>query len=411
MPVRAWLLALALWLGCTAAATAQTLTVTSALSASGDGSSFPVEAVPLAVALPDDWARTRPGSAGPVWYRIGFLAPGVREGGELLALYIEHVCTNLEVYLNGQRVHSGGRMARPLTHNCNHPQLVSLPAALLGPALNTLDIKVAGHALAEVGSRQRAGGMSDLVLGPQSQLAARHARQTALQVAAPQAVGATLVLMGGFLFVLGFINRRESHLAYFGALTVGWAIVDSRLWLRTLPFDNAVAEFLLCTTLAVIALAAVQFLLRYAGWRHRWIDIALPVQCALVPLSLVLAGPARLYPVASFWYALLALQVMAAAAFHLRRQWSLRRRSFWLMAALLAGVTVTGAIEFGAQKLGLRTPASLWAQVILPVMFVLLGLRLVQQHGRALQDAEQGKAHLEARVREATAEIEHNFRQ
>ncbi|MDP3084162.1 MAG: ATP-binding protein, partial [Rubrivivax sp.] len=47
----------------------------------------------------------------------------------------------------------------------------------------------------------------------------------------------------------------------------------------------------------------------------------------------------------------------------------------------------------------------------LPVMFVLLGLRLVQQHGRALQDAEQGKAHLEARVREATAEIEHNFRQ
>jgi two-component system sensor histidine kinase UhpB len=42
---------------------------------------------------------------------------------------------------------------------------------------------------------------------------------------------------------------------------------------------------------------------------------------------------------------------------------------------------------------------------------VLMGLRLVQQHGRALQQAEAGKAQLEQRVREATAEIERNFRQ
>jgi len=46
-----------------------------------------------------------------------------------------------------------------------------------------------------------------------------------------------------------------------------------------------------------------------------------------------------------------------------------------------------------------------------PVIFVLVGLRLVQQHGRALHHAEQGKAQLEQRVREATAEIERNFRQ
>ena len=35
----------------------------------------------------------------------------------------------------------------------------------------------------------------------------------------------------------------------------------------------------------------------------------------------------------------------------------------------------------------------------------------MQQHGRALQRAEQGRAELEQRVREATAEIERNFRQ
>jgi signal transduction histidine kinase len=48
---------------------------------------------------------------------------------------------------------------------------------------------------------------------------------------------------------------------------------------------------------------------------------------------------------------------------------------------------------------------------VVPITFVLVGLRLVQQHGRALHHAEQGKAQLEQRVREATAEIERNFRQ
>ena len=385
--------------------------VTSALTAEGDGTSFPVGVPTLPVTLPDDWARTRPGAGGPVWYRIAFQAVGVRERGDLLAIYIEHVCTNLEVYLNGQLVHSGGRMAEPLTHNCNHPQLIALPASMIAPGLNALDIKVAGHPLAEVGSRQRAGGLAALDIGPQSVLAARHARQTALNVAAPQAVSATLLLMGGFMFVLGFINRRESHLAYFGALCVGWAIIDTRLWLRTLPVDNAVAEFLLCTMLGFITLAAVQFLLRYAQWRHRWIDIALPLQCALMPLSLVIAGPQRLYPMASFWYALLAMQVMAAAVFYLKHQWRSKASSFWLMAGLLSVVTAAGAIEFIAQKMGLRSVVSQLAQIVTPVMFVLVGLRLVQQQGRALQTAEASRAQLELRVREATAEIERNFRQ
>ena len=81
-------------------------------------------------------------------------------------------------------------MDEPITQNCNHPQLVSLPAALIGPGLNTLDIKVVGYALQRVASRQRAGGLSALEIGPQSLLAPKHARQVALQVAVPQAVSA-----------------------------------------------------------------------------------------------------------------------------------------------------------------------------------------------------------------------------
>ncbi len=392
-------------------AQAQVLVFKEALVVEGGGPRFPLDRPAQRLALPDEWARTRPGHAGPVWYRLEFSDVVPRAAGELLALYAEHVCSSWTVLLNGHLVASIGPPDEPVARNCNQPHLISLPAALFRTGTNVLDIQVAGLPLGFVGSRHRAGALSAVELGPQAVLAARHDRQTAIGVSLPQAVGATLILMGSFMFVLGFINRRESHLAYFGALSIGWAIVDARLWLRELPMSTAVAEFLLCSLLAFVTLAAVQFLLRYARHRNRLVDLALPLQCAAMPLTLIAAGPARLYAVTQFWYAVLVLQVLAAAGFYLHRQWRSRSTSFWLMGALLAAVTVSGGIEFVAQRVGTPSWPAQLAHSITPVLFVLVGLRLVQQHGRALQQAELGKAHLEHRIREATAEIERNFRQ
>ncbi|MDP2006856.1 MAG: ATP-binding protein [Rubrivivax sp.] len=413
--LRAWLrlAALALLCGLSGApGHTQTVHIDLALRVPGDGKAFPVAAPAQQVALPDEWDRTRRGQRGPLWYRAEL--PLLRDDDGLHALFIERVCSNLEVFLNGQKLHSGGNLRQPYTHNCNHPQLVTLPSALLrAEGGNVLDIKLVGHPLAEVGSRMRAGGLSALVVGPQSELAARHTALTALQVWAPQAVSATLLLMGGNMFVLGFLTRRESHLAYFGALCVGWALVDGRLWLRSMPLGHSETEFLVCAMLGFITWAAVQFLLRYAGVRHRVVDVGLPVQCALLAVTLVLAGPQRLHAVASAWYVLLAGEVMAASAWHLHRH--RQGRGWWLMAGLLGAASLAGIIEFAAQWLGTLpsplTRASQVAQLLVPTVFVLVGLRLVQQHGRALQHAEQDKAQLELRVREATVEIERNFRQ
>ncbi len=395
------------WLALGAAA--QTLDIRAALALQGGGTGSVFEGQAQLLALPDDWARSRPGYSGNVWYRVKVERFGTLPSGDLMALYIEHVCSNLEVYLNGQLVHSGGRMVEPYTNNCNHPQLVALPSALILPGLNHIDLRVAGQALAEVGSRQRAGALSELLIGPQSELAARHARQTALQVSAPQALSATLLLMGGFMFVLGFINRRESQLAYFGALSVGWALVDTRLWLRTLPLSHSASEFLVCALLGFVTWAAVQFLLRYAGEKRRAVDVVMPLQFALLALTLLVAGPTRLHLMASLWYGVMTLEVVAAALWYLHRRRG--TRSVWLMALLLSAAGLAGAIELIAQWRGVRPALADMAELVVPVCMVLVGMRLVQQHGRALHHAEQGKAQLEQRVREATAEIEHNFRQ
>jgi signal transduction histidine kinase len=389
-------------------AAAQSLVVRSALAAPGGGGAFPADAPARAVTLPDEWARSRPGFAGSLWYRVGMPSPAAG-GAAMPALYIEHLCSNHEVYLNGQLVASGGRMVEPVAHNCNRPQLVPLPPALFRAEGNTLDIRLVGHRLGEVGSRFRAGAISALEIGPLAELAPRHAWRTALAVSAAQAAGASLLLLGGFMFVLGFIHRHQSHLAYFGVLAVGTAFVDLRLWLANLPLEHPQVEFLLLAALAFTTWAGVQFLLRYAGVRLLLADRGLPAQTAVIALAVIVAGPGHLHALALFWYAVMALEVAAAGALHLRRRRG--TGSGRLMLVLLGAVAVAGAVELAAQWSGVRSTAVLLAQWVMPVVLVLVGLRLVQQHGHALHQAEAGRQQLEQRVREASAEIERNFRQ
>ena len=86
------ILALVCWLilpGLPAAA--QTLDIRGAIAAPGAGPAFPADAAAVAVALPDEWARTRPGYSGALWYRVSF-QPGAEIGrGEPLALYVAPV--------------------------------------------------------------------------------------------------------------------------------------------------------------------------------------------------------------------------------------------------------------------------------------------------------------------------------
>lgn len=387
------------------------LSMAQALTAVGDTAQFPLGVPTQTVTLPDDWSDTRPGVVGPVWYRVAFDAPGVQQTGQLLALYVERACANIEIQLNGQRVYVGGSMRPPLTRNCHRPQLAALPAAMVQPTGNVLDVKLVGDPLPMVASRQRAAGLSPLQLGPFEVLQAQHARRTALAVGIPQVGSGVLLLLGVFMIVMGGLNRRDSHLAYFGALCIGWSIVTARLWLQHLPVPGYDAELLLVSFMPFVALAAVQFLLRYGGLRLRPIDAALYAQCVVVPLSLLLAGSSRLYTTATTWYALLCLEVLLAMGVYLTRTWRKDRGRFKSMAIVLAAAAGLAVLELAGQQ-QLISPALLaLSHGLLPVVFVALGLQLMQQYGKALQTAELSRQTLESRVRDATEQIERNFAQ
>ena len=367
------------------------------------------QAVPTA--LPDDWTLSRPLFDGTVWYRTGFDRPAGLPSQELLALYIDRVCSNVEVYLNGHRIASGGRMREPVARNCHYPQLVTLPAALLQDRNNVLDLQVQGHALQRVASRQRAGGLSALQIGPQSVLANEHAARLFWSVTSVQLVSVVLGVLGAVLIVFGWLNRRETYLSYFGWLCLAWALISVRLWLRDMPWDTGVMELLFCAAFAPVLALAVQFLLSYAGLRSRLVENVLLAQCVVVPVSLVLVGPNHLFVMASFWYGVLTLEVFAAAGQYMRVTWRRERQEFWPMAWLLFAAGFIVAVEFAIQREWLPLPHVQLLQFTVPVLFIGVATRLLQVFGRALQTAEASRSTLEARVQEASAEIERNFAQ
>ncbi|MFN7395305.1 MAG: ATP-binding protein, partial [bacterium] len=272
---------------------AQTLHVRSALTQSGDAlGTAPAAGAPvLPVALPDEWSRTRPGFDGIVWYRVTFERPAAPVDGSLLSLAIERVCSSFEVYLNGGLIHGGGRMAPPLTNNCHHPQLVDLPTALLRPGTNTIELKVAGHRREEVGSRWRAGGLSALAIAPHAEVEAWHARRTAAAVGFPMGASATLMLLGVFMFALGFVlaGPERSSLA-------------AQVWHAVLALEIAVAVVVHVrqvrrdgerpsrTILLLVGASALSAALQFAG---QWTELpALAALAAplLLPVALVLVG-------------------------------------------------------------------------------------------------------------------------
>lgn len=404
-------IAFALGLVCQAAA-AQVTEIRQALRLDATpAGSGPPAAAGTPVSLPDDWARTRGGRGGAAWYRIGFELPAAQGHAQARALRVAHACSGLELWLNGELLHRDADDGSALSGSCARPLLVPLPQALLRTGANRMDLRLSGPALEQVGSRHRAAGLSPLQVGPLDELQAEHRMQLLLQLELRQALGAALLLTGGYMFVLGFLHRRESHLAYFGVVSVTWALLDAPLWLHALPVSRGTFEMLLATLLPLLAQAAVQFLLRYGRQRLAWADRLLPLQCLLVPVSLAAAGPQHLHTGVRLWTVVLGLQVLAAALLYLRRQWRERARSFWVVGSLLALLAAAAAVEAAMQAWVVPALPALLARLAVPLALVLMGLRLVQQHGQALQAAEASNAKLEQRVREAAAEIERNFRQ
>ena len=151
---------------------------------------------------------------------------------------------------------------------------------------------------------------------------------------------------------------------YWGAALVTQILSDAATTVLLGPISLALAlafglppqPFIVCTALTPILALAVQFLLSHAQVRSRLLEAALLAQCVVLPMSLLLAGPARLFLLASAWYVVLAGEAIAAMGLCLRIVWRDRRGAFWPLAAVLAAAAVVLLAELAVQRHWIAVP-------------------------------------------------------
>ena len=393
------------------ASQADTLQLTRALAVVSDGDRFPDASSGSIVDLPDEWRNAKIHQEGPVWYRMAFDRPAPGSARQPLALYIDRACSNLQVDFNGERLYGHGRMEDPIRRGCRESHLIPLPQHLLKVRDNVLDIKLAGYPLANVASRTRAAGLSVLEIGSLDELAERQDATFRWRVLVPTAATSALMLLGALVLLVAWQRRREPHLAWFGALCLVWAATLARLWLARTELPNQVAEMLISSSVPLAVLCAVQFLLTHAHSRQRAVDVALWVQCLMLPISLLLSGPDRVFMISSSWYLLLMIEMLLALAWYLLLTWRQRREAFAGIAVVLA-VTMAGATLMLLQQQGVLSEVQAnAAQLASPLVLMAIGARLILEQMMTLRTAESQRDALERRIYETAGEAERNYAQ
>jgi two-component system sensor histidine kinase UhpB len=398
---------------------AATLLFRDAWAVPSAASHFPAEQAGQSVGLPDEWSRSHPGYEGSVWYRLHFDTPIQPGPDQLLAAYIERACSNVEVHLNGQLLYRGGRMNEPVARNCDRSHVVSLPSFLLRSGDNQLDLKVVGHPIDRVTARQRAGGLAEVRVGPLQDMQRMHLEQEFWSGTVSQVIAGILVVLGLFALGLAWV-RQLSYLTHFGLLTIGWSFMTGRMWLNDLPLSNASVEVLIAMMFAPMTAFAIKFLLGYSGHgmrnkkaraMTRKVNAFLWAQCVLLPVSLWLVGASRLFLISRVWYVLFALELFVAIGYFLWHSGRTRRPEFWLMSVALGVVSAVMGIELSFQNGLLRVWGVHVTHFVMPVLYAVVAVRLIQVYAGALKTAEGARSQLEKRVQEISGEIERNFNQ
>lgn len=168
------------------------------------------------IALPDDWARSAPHREATVRYRLELPQDALQAGPA--SLYIPRVGPRVRVRLNGERVAEFGHTRRAplaLADASAQPLLVALPAGLLRPRGNQVEIEVQGEP-------DRESGLSVVWVGPSERLEPAHAGLVQLQGRGAWAVGAAAAVMGVLALMLA---SRVRHFGYacFGVASLLWA--------------------------------------------------------------------------------------------------------------------------------------------------------------------------------------------
>jgi signal transduction histidine kinase len=358
--------------------------------------------------LPDLWRTHRPSEAGFGWYRLGFeVTQAIDEPWALRASWVNSA---LAVWLNGAEVWRDPSFdAAHLTPRASPPYLVVLPASLLIPGRNALDIRLRTE-------RDINAGLSTVEVGPQKAVAPSYLAERFWRIDLPRTLNLAVLVAALFVGLLGWRRPGESLYPWFCALALTWAgralyySGDDR-WLLPLraPLGLGSGDFFLATSLSLGFVLLAIVVNRFANQpRHSIERIGLALSAA-APLTISPLGHQVLEPLRPAWAALALLFAVHASVAAIRL--ALRERQ-WSHAEIVAGIFVmtgTGVHDWMVLAGWLPYQPLPWLSFGPPSMLAMLVLALGGRYFQALDQSARLNTELEQRIAVKARELEQHY--
>ena len=284
------------------------------------------------VKLPDNWSTSRRNVQGLGWYRMGFSHSGA--AAERTAVLVPRISINGEIFVNGVRVLSPGTMADPPTRNWNAPFYVEIPATLLRPGANTLDIRVFAY-------RNNNGGLGSVYVGSPQALQPQHAWLEAIHIKGAL-LSFAVAALAAFIGIVAWLRMgRDAMYGYFGLAMVAWAVRYLNYFVQDVPFNHLLYSTAVNSAQGWFFIFFTQFLLRLTNRTWPMVEKGLYAMGALgtVAIFAAFSGAIPLWLVVAVWFFVWLPGAAALLAVSARYAWKMRS-ALAIMAAVVAWLYV-----------------------------------------------------------------------
>ena len=387
-----------------------------------DAQTPPDDAAPWQpITLPDNWALTRPGFKGQVWYRIRFFIAGNKPQSR--SVYIpRNNASHYFIFID--RIPRGGNRAytnpnltdlhRPLIHG----------TAGLPPGENVVHIRVLGDA------RFR-HGLSRVTIGPPSVVRPHYyVPRYDLQVTSIAAFGTTLLLAGLLALLVWRGQYHDPVLLWFGIVALTWSLCSFLMVWPPHVQTEAGRQLLLYSARHLYAVPLLVLCLRVGNVRQRWLETTLWlifVAGAVAAMMLNVEHYAILATVS--WVLFLALSLgffgwllqaryCAKGAYEQQRNtantglWHFRARersACFLPVILLLVIGFTG--HDWARWMGyVDYDNMLLAPFAMPFLILGLGMTIIARYQQSVHALARYNVELKQRVSEKAHELEQAYK-
>jgi len=341
------------------------------------------------VSLPDLWQINHPDYGGSIWYRMSLHLDAVPN--MLWGVYLPRISMNAAVFVNGVMVGNGGRFEQPMARNWNRPLYFTVPSSLWKVGENTIMVRVQAD-------KNCRGGLYPLQLGPDIQLYPAYKQALILHIELLQVLFVLSLCVSLITLILWLLRHRSDAMYGWYALgTFLWAIYIQYFFVRDISVSAHSWMWLTFSSAYGMIISMMLFCQKFMQLKCDWCLKVMPLYGLLISALLYATELGSMFDVIGISFVGIMLFVLFIFG-HLMRYMFRHRDLETVMLAIGILVNVAFGIHDLLSLMLVWSPPNYLLHYGVPMMFVAMGIVLVNRVLAVLAQSERLNLELDSRV-------------